>query len=132
MRLRFSLRALLIVVAAFGIALGVWRLRQQHAQSKRLADYHDSRIGVDGINSLGVICWQNSSGEFIFDEQIFIIYSKDQGKEEVQRRMDQYRRRIKANQDWHERMKQKYLLAATRPWLPIEPDAFEPPIPSRP
>jgi hypothetical protein len=122
----------LVVLAA--IAFGVVVRRRD--EFTRRAEYHNSRIGQVGSATPGKVRWRNQKGEFIYEEKLFSGYNDlDTGIthfRDAPPRLRRYWARIRANQDWHKVMKQKYLRAAARPWLPVAPDTSEPQLPNGP
>jgi hypothetical protein len=121
---------MMVAVAAVALILATL-MRQVHF--KKLAEYHDCYIFEDSAVCIqGIAFRENYKGVTIFREQMYLLIPEGGSAEAVQRRMDLYRGRIQANQDWHKMMKQKHLHAAFLPWLPVEPDPPEPKLPAGP
>jgi hypothetical protein len=136
---RMRLCSAIFLAAILGAAIGLWRRPVERRgialNFRRIADYHEACIFDDGdgwVTIQGLALHQNRFGQHIFDEVLITIIPDDMGPEAADELMSDYRRRIKANQDWHKAMRQKYLWAADHPWLPVEADPKEPPLPGRP
>jgi hypothetical protein len=127
----------MVLVALAALALGGWRWPLwRRVQFTKLADYHDSRIAYSQYPGPDVRKSQffNKKGTLLFEKYwISPLYRHLGGGawafDVVDPRLQISWDRIKANQDWHKAMKQKYLRAAARPWLPVMPDPPEPPLP---
>ena len=128
---RIRLRSILVLIVIFGVVLGMLRQRSKYYTQR--ADYHDSLIfSGNEVSTQGIIHHTNRNGISIFEEQLLLLHDgTNQGMIEASRRMNNYRTRIDANQDWHQEMKSKFLQAASRPWLMVD-DSQEPSLPSAP
>ncbi len=101
-RVRFTIRWLMIGIAIAGSVLGAAvECRRRHDRFLRLAAHH-----LASVHIVNTAC--NLSRTQINE------YGED------------VRQRSNAWIRWHREMAVKYRRAATRPWLPVEPDTPEP------
>ena len=112
-RARFTLRWMMLAVAGVGTILGASiELRRRHERFSRLAELHEaSRRQALFVSGRGLhlirgqfrppVNFSNALGEDVTD------WSEARFK-------------------WHRQLGKKYRRAASRPWLPVEPDPPEP------
>ena len=153
-RVRFTVRRLMVVVAALALSLGVSveaiRLKHQREQYLKLASENGQSEKLYRNlerNQLALAQIDESSAELPWNTRrpvIPFVYPDDTHIPEMneiwsriarQRRDDAKRERAQAKlshetAEYHAGLKQKYLAAAARPWLSIGPDP-PPPDPMR-
>lgn len=102
-KIRFTIRQLLLLVAAVAGALGllVW-CEVRRARFQRISAYHESRIYVKVVGGVGL--------GYLNRTQQAVPYSEISS----------------TRQQWHREMKEKYRLAAINFWLPLDPDPAPP------
>ena len=100
-RVRFSVMSLMIVVAVVGSAMG--SIMERRARFLRLAEHHNAQVvGVRhgwamGSNRVCREVWVDAKGH---------SSSALQAAKDV----------------WHRQLASKYLIAASRPWAPVDED----------
>jgi hypothetical protein len=97
---RFTLRMLMVSVAAVALLMGFEMMRRRRAEFERLSALHRRHLLL-----LGRWEW--------FDVAAQRAYEEEQARTDPRKA-------------WHLRMADKYRLAAERPWLVVAPDSSPP------
>jgi hypothetical protein len=99
-RVRFTLRMLLVGVAAVALLMGYVAMERRRAEYRRLALQHRRQLLMLGR-------WE------FFDRATQRAYEEEQARTDPRKA-------------WHLKIADKYLRAAERPWLAVAPDSFPP------
>jgi hypothetical protein len=86
------------MMVAVAVLAVVFGLYKRRETFLALADYHNKGEKCAGFSTFGRMHWVNQHGEGVTE----------------------------AKSDWHVQLAEKYRGAASRPWLPVEPDPPEP------
>jgi hypothetical protein len=116
-RARFSIRRIVIAIAIVAVAIaGAQTYRRWLDYKKRFRAYaaYESFLREEYL-------WQQS----LDDPQLELCGMVKWDKEDIRRFKAESARFDRENLDYFHRMSEKYALAMTHPWLPVEPDPDE-------
>jgi hypothetical protein len=130
-RIRFTLRWMMIAVAIAGLIIGAETLRRRGDSFRRRSAYHAAEVATSHRNAEDL----RHDEEVAREQRTFAYRVGDEttGPMDLLDRIKQRqkdRSAMKGRIAWHESMERKYARAASRPWLSVEPDTPEPPVPA--